>query len=60
MQRPRAHAQRLQRLSLTTKQGNTQKSGITPDQHGHQPQCPYAQGWTCAKQEWAQAVALGL
>ena len=35
------------------------RSDNTPDPGGHRPQCPCAQGRTCAKQDQAQASALG-
>ena len=46
---------------LSTKYNNNKKkrSDVTPDPGGHRPQCPCAQGRTCAKQDQAQTGAPG-
>ena len=38
---------------------DTHRYNIVPDPGGHQPQHPYAQGRTCAKQKQAQGAAKG-
>ena len=64
MGRQIAHMMSADRHTIVEKNlnviGNVKKrSDITPDPGGHRPQRPCAQGRTCAKQDQAQASALG-